>query len=348
MTRRTARPDGTLAGWTVFTGDNGSGKSTLLKSIAIGLTGRDTARALQPSFHRWIREGVAAEKATIELDVVACAADDFPAGQGNAPSDRFPVKLVIENGSSEPTLRPQAPTGKTSKDRTPERTIWNPDARGWFSCGYDPFRRVFGASPDAMRQMVAPSTGRFVTMFQEAASLAEVDQSLRQLNHKELENKAAERERARGGLNVAGEWQRARKTARLRSVLATLHSMMGERERCMYCHDSHGTDIDHFWPKASYPERMFRWSDFLLCCPECARFKGDRFPLDDGIPLLVDPTAEDPWLHLEFDPATGNITARIDPQSGEWSPRGTHTVEVLRLDRRGLMASGYRHRLLSN
>lgn len=37
--------------------------------------------------------------------------------------------------------------------------------------------------------MVAPATERFVTIFQEAASLAEVDQWLRNLKHKELENK---------------------------------------------------------------------------------------------------------------------------------------------------------------
>jgi hypothetical protein len=45
-----------------------------------------------------------------------------------------------------------------------------------------------------MRQMVAPATERFVTMFQEAASLAEADQWLRNLKYKELENKAAEKE----------------------------------------------------------------------------------------------------------------------------------------------------------
>ena len=58
-----ARPDGVYAGWTVFTGDNGSGKSSLLKAISVGLTGKDTARALQPSFHRWIREGAEDEEA---------------------------------------------------------------------------------------------------------------------------------------------------------------------------------------------------------------------------------------------------------------------------------------------
>ena len=39
------RDDGTYAGWTVFTGDNGSGKTSLLKAIAVGLIGKDTARA---------------------------------------------------------------------------------------------------------------------------------------------------------------------------------------------------------------------------------------------------------------------------------------------------------------
>lgn len=42
--------------------------------------------------------------------------------------------------------------------------------------------------------MVGASTERFVTMFQEAASLAEVDQWLRNLNHKKLEKKPTETE----------------------------------------------------------------------------------------------------------------------------------------------------------
>lgn len=200
------RNDGTYAGWTVFTGDNGSGKSTLLKAIAIGLTGRDTARALQPSFHRWIREGKESEGASIQLEIVSCAGDDFLAGQGKAPGeDHFPAELVFENGGKEPSLRPKVPAGKPNNYKTPSRTIWAPEPRGWFSCGYGPFRRVFGASPEATRQMVAPITERFVTMFQEAASLAEVDQWMRNLKHKELENKAAEREQLELLLEILGD-----------------------------------------------------------------------------------------------------------------------------------------------
>ena len=190
-----ARPNGAYAGWTVFTGNNGSGKSTLLKAIAIGLTGKDTARALQPSFHRWIREGIGDDdEASIQLEIVRQAPDDALVDSGTKPGAAFPAKIILKNSAKETTLHSAIPAKKPKNYSTPDRTLWSTDAKGWFSCGYGPFRRVFGASPEAARQMIAPSTERFVTMFQEAASLAEVDQWLRNLKHKELENKAAERE----------------------------------------------------------------------------------------------------------------------------------------------------------
>lgn len=177
-----------FAGWTVFTGDNGSGKSALLKAIAVALTGPDVARSLQPSFHRWITEGTPEEEGgQIELAVIRNPDDDNLSSGGAPPSSQFQAKVILENNGRETTIMP--PSGAR---KTPQRTIWAPEARGWFSCGYGPFRRVFGASPEAIRQMVSPSTERFVTMFQEAASLAEVDQWLRNLKHKQLENRPAE------------------------------------------------------------------------------------------------------------------------------------------------------------
>ncbi len=184
------RPDGSYAGWTVFTGDNGSGTSTLLKAIAIALTGKDTARALQPSFHRWIREGQ--HEASIELEVVRVVDDDGFSETGRTPEKNFSAHIALRNGQKEPSLEEVSPAKR--KNSTPQRSIWSQDAKGWFSCGYGPFRRVFGASPEAMRQMVAPATERFVTMFQEAASLAEVDQWLRALSHRSLEDKSGAKE----------------------------------------------------------------------------------------------------------------------------------------------------------
>lgn len=125
-------------------------------------------------------------------------------------------------------------------------------------------------------------------------------------------------------------------------VRRTLSEMAGERERCMYCLDSHGTDIEHFWPKAPFPEQMFKWPNLLLCCTECGRFKGDRFPLAGDQPLLIDPTAVNPWEFLDFDPKVGLLTARYLVQTGEYSMRGETTVELLRLDRREALEAGYK------
>lgn len=181
-----ARPDGTYAGWTVFTGDNGSGKSSLLKAVAVALTGKDTARSLQPSFHRWIREGAAEHEGRIELTIAPQKGVDDFSGGGKTAYKNFPATIVLRNVGKETT------TEVIDSQKTARRGLWSTDAHGWFSCGYGPFRRVFGASPEATRLMVGATTERFVTMFQEAASLFEVDQWLRNLSHKKLEGKTTE------------------------------------------------------------------------------------------------------------------------------------------------------------
>jgi energy-coupling factor transporter ATP-binding protein EcfA2 len=177
------------AGWTVITGDNGSGKSTLLKALAMALVGKDTALKLQSSFAGWIRQG--SGTARIEIELVASDGDGLT-DSGRAPTKPFPVCLEIRRSGREPVLDEVVPAGKPPTYRTPQRGPWSSEAPGWFSCGYGPFRRVFGASSEATRQMVAPGSARHVTMFQEAASLAEVDVWLRGLHHKTLENRAAE------------------------------------------------------------------------------------------------------------------------------------------------------------
>jgi uncharacterized protein (TIGR02646 family) len=153
----------------------------------------------------------------------------------------------------------------------------------------------------------------------------------------------ADQKRASGTLTVQSAWDGARKTKALKTVLKTLKEMAGERERCMYCGDSHGTDIEHFWPKTPYPERMFQWPNMLLCCTECGRFKGDSFPLDPGgTPLLVDPSAVNPWEFLDFNPDTCTFVARFDRIANAPSIEGVKTVELLQLDRREALEAGYR------
>ena len=155
------------------------------------------------------------------------------------------------------------------------------------------------------------------------------------------EQTSANAKQAAGTLEVDVEWKRARQNQPLKTALAVLKGMAGSRERCMYCGDSHGTDIEHYWPKAPYPERMFRWTNMLLGCTDCGRIKGSQFPIEEGRPLLVKPTIDAPWQFLDFDPTTGNLVPRFHPASGGTTLKSEKTVEVLQLDRREALAKGY-------
>ena len=147
---------------------------------------------------------------------------------------------------------------------------------------------------------------------------------------------------ADGNLLIAEHWNSHRRNSTMDTVLDTLKQMAGNRHRCMYCVDSLGSDIEHFWPKASYPNRMYVWENLLLNCTDCGRRKSNKFPLaQNGEPLLIDPSVEDPWGLLDFDPNTGNLSARYFADQDKFSDKGEATIEVLHLDRREGVAQGY-------
>lgn len=61
-----------------------------------------------------------------------------------------------------------------------------------------------------------------------------------------------QREVDSGGI-VSTLWKQARNTQAMKQAFGILASMGGGRQRCMFCEDSRGVDIDHFWPKDAYP-----------------------------------------------------------------------------------------------
>ena len=145
------------------------------------------------------------------------------------------------------------------------------------------------------------------------------------------------------GARIVQIWKAQRQTPTMRRVAQVLAEVAGLRERCMYCEDSRGTDIEHFRPKTLYPAYVFRWHNFLWICAGCNRSKSSRFPCDDiGQPLLLDPTVDEPWDYLFFDPDTGEIAARWDSTTGVESPKGLAMLEVISSLRHQAVTEGRR------
>ena len=132
-----------------------------------------------------------------------------------------------------------------------------------------------------------------------------------------------------GGNDTNRVWKAARITKTMQAVARLLAGMTGIRERCFYCMDSRGTTIEHFRPKARFPEMTFVWENLLSLCSGCNVSKGDVFPVDEhGNPLLIDPTIEDPWEFLFYDVDTDNIVPRYDVEADGYSRKGHETLRV--------------------
>ncbi len=129
-------------------------------------------------------------------------------------------------------------------------------------------------------------------------------------------------------------WNKSREERR--GLRTALNTMAPGHQRCMYCGDSEGTSVDHFEPIARNPLRTFDWLNHLLACSFCnSSQKGSRYPVDtEGLPLLIDPTVDDPFDHLALALSAGEYRAR--------SPKGTATLDVLGLNR-AVLVRGRQH-----
>ena len=142
-----------------------------------------------------------------------------------------------------------------------------------------------------------------------------------------------------------------------RVVRRRLADMCAGAQRCCYCEDSAGYEIEHISPKSLYPESTFVWENYLLVCGDCNRRKGRRFKVvsgsvlvnvarrkgatvakpKPGTPALIDPRREDPWKFLDLDISgtflflcKGN-SSRID------AARAQYTIHTLNLNREMLI-----------
>jgi hypothetical protein len=114
-------------------------------------------------------------------------------------------------------------------------------------------------------------------------------------------------------VNRADElWKHTTVRRRIRpALISALEGMAPGQVRCMYCGDNQGTAIDHFEPQSRAPLRTFDWTNHLLACSLCnSHYKRCLYPCDEeGRPLLVDPTVQEPLNHFHLVLGAGEYTA---------------------------------------
>lgn len=131
----------------------------------------------------------------------------------------------------------------------------------------------------------------------------------------------------------------ARKAKWFQPAIAALKKMTGKGERCMYCSGSEASDVEHYRPKAVFPEHAMEWENYLWTCTICNRHKGDRFPPDtEPGAMIIDPSAENPWEFFFIDDY-GLLTPRYDRDAGGPNARAESTRDIIKLNREALQES---------
>ncbi len=96
--------------------------------------------------------------------------------------------------------------------------------------------------------------------------------------------------------------------------------------KCCYCEcklneESKYLEVEHFYPKGTYPGKVVEWKNLLPSCKRCNTKKGEH---DTRLNPIVHPVKDDPVEHLFF--KCYQIRAK------HASPLGEVTVEVLDLN----------------
>lgn len=126
----------------------------------------------------------------------------------------------------------------------------------------------------------------------------------------------------------------AHRSAWFSPVVRALGQMTGEGEPCMFCDSNEASDVDHFQPKAVFPQFAMSWDNFLWACAVCNRAKGDVFP-DDANGRLINPAKENAWEFFFLD-EFGNLTPLWRDAEKQLDRRAVSTRDVLKLNRQTL------------
>ena len=144
-------------------------------------------------------------------------------------------------------------------------------------------------------------------------------------------------------------------------VRETLARMCSGAQRCVYCEDSVGDEVEHIQPKDLYPCLVFVWANYVYACGRCNGGKNNNFTvvaenrLVDvtrrrgapviapvaGAPAFLNPRVDDPLAFFDLDLygtfalLPGDDLSEIDQQRAEF------TIKTLNLNREVLLRARY-------
>lgn len=143
--------------------------------------------------------------------------------------------------------------------------------------------------------------------------------------------------------------------------------LRAQHHKCCYCEkpylEASHNDVEHYRPKgradrgAGFPNHGYwwltwTWANLIVACPVCNRAeKNDEFPLDKGstallaeerppgveLPLLVDPSRENPMQHIQFRRVALKGKEQWLPTPTSGTLKAFKTIEVLGLNRPALL-----------
>jgi uncharacterized protein (TIGR02646 family) len=101
---------------------------------------------------------------------------------------------------------------------------------------------------------------------------------------------------------------------------------------CGYCGDSISTpendtpqkkvipkgDVEHFLPKAIYPEQVYEWTNYIWSCKECNQLKANKETQKSYNPNYLNPCHQDDCEKLIFNEDTGRYVLQDDFANDDW------------------------------
>ncbi len=180
-----ANKDGSRAGWHVILGRNAAGKSTVLQALAVALVGPVVGAEHLRLADRdaWVRRG--AKEGRVQVILEPTPNDTAPKGR-RVRSTPIKAGVVVTGPAGVPPSHLRAEEeSEAAFDRGPYS-----GARGWFSAGYGPFRRLTGGQEAEARR--DPRVDRHTSLFSEGVALTQCEPWLKELYYRSIDGKPSE------------------------------------------------------------------------------------------------------------------------------------------------------------